>query len=122
MPALDRQPTSHGRPRTIAELEPTPLQPFYINLSVVGLLCGAIAITALELGLPLGSPFLKLCVVVGTPPLLLATADGSLRIWRSARAWMSVDPAMAWFRFTWLVPAFVLLAGIVIVASLILQA
>ena len=35
----------------------------YIQLSVVALVCGAVAITALELGVPLGSPLVKLCVL-----------------------------------------------------------
>jgi hypothetical protein len=122
MPPLDRQPTAQARPRTVPELQPTPLQPYYVYLSVVGLICGAVAITALELGISLGSPIVKLCVLIGGPALILATADASLRIWRSARAWMPVDPALAWFRVTWLVPAFVLLAAIVVIGSLVLQA
>jgi len=68
MPVLDRQavrdptlqvplvtgelpPSLHGLPpRSVPETAPTPLQCHYINLSVVVLFCGAIAITALELG------------------------------------------------------------------------
>jgi len=122
MPSLDRQDTHGARPRNIPELEPTPLQPLYINLSVIGLIAGAVAITALEVGVSLGSPIVKLCVLVGGPALILATADASLRIWRSARAWMPVDPVMGLFRITWLIPAFVLLAAIVVVGSLVLQA
>jgi hypothetical protein len=121
-PVLDRQTLHGGPPRSVPELEPTPLQPFYINLSAIGLVCGAVAITALELGVPLGSALLKVCVIVGAPPLLLTTADASLRIWRSARAWMPVDPGKAWFRVTWLVPAFALLASIVAIGSIVLQA
>ena len=37
-------------PRSVPETRPTPLQPHYILLSVIALFCGAIAITALELG------------------------------------------------------------------------
>ena len=37
-------------PRSVPEVAPTPLQKHYINLSVIVLICGAIAITALELG------------------------------------------------------------------------
>ena len=43
-------------PRSVPETDPTPLQRQYINLSVIALIAGAIAITALELGTPLGSP------------------------------------------------------------------
>ena len=62
------------------ETKPTPLQPYYVYLSVVVLFCGVIAITALELGAPLGSPLIKLCAVIGLP-LLVATTDrlGSIK-------------------------------------------
>ena len=78
MPVLDRQavrepvlpPSLQGLPpRSVPELRPTPLQKHYINLSVVALICGAIAITALEMGVPLGSPLVKLCVLIGAPLL-----------------------------------------------------
>ena len=46
-------------------------------LSVVVLICGAIAITALELGAPLGSPLVKLCVAIALPLLVLTTADAA---------------------------------------------
>ena len=62
-------------PRSVPEVAPTPLQRHYINLSVVVLICGAIAITALELGVPLGSPLVKLCVVIAAPLLVVTTAD-----------------------------------------------
>ena len=78
-------------PRSVPEVAPTPLQRHYINLSVIVLICGAIAITALELGTPLGSPLVKLCVVIAAPLLVVTTADAVLRIWRSAWAWMPVD-------------------------------
>src|SRR5439155_1043331 len=61
MPVLDRQPVGPGSaaqtagtlpPRSVPETAPTPLQKHYVNLSAVGLVCGAIAITALELGTP----------------------------------------------------------------------
>ena len=53
-------------PRSVPETDPTPLQRHYINLSVIALICGAVAITALELGSGLGSPLVKLCVIVGS--------------------------------------------------------
>ena len=85
MPVLDRQararrpilpPSLQGLPpRSVPEVAPTPLQRHYINLSVIVLICGAIAITALELGAPLGSPLVKLCVVIAAPLLVVTTAD-----------------------------------------------
>jgi hypothetical protein len=95
MPVLDRQPIGAaplatpraGRPapalppslqglppRSVPEVAPTPLQRHYVLLSVPVLILGAIAITALELGAPLGSPLVKLCVVIAAPLLVITTA------------------------------------------------
>jgi hypothetical protein len=130
MPVLDRQavrapvlpPSLQGLPpRSVPEAAPTPLQPYYINLSVIVLICGAIAITALELGVPLGSPLVKLCVLIAAPLLVITTADAVLRIWRSAWAWMPVDRTKGLFRLAWVavsVVGLVLLIG----ASLVVLA
>ena len=119
MPVLDRQPvgepggptatrfgpTPRGTPARppdrIPETAPTPLQPYYINLSAVALVAGAIAITALETGAQLDSLLVKVCVLVGGPLLVLANGDAVLRIWRSAWAWMPVDRGRGLFRLTW---------------------
>jgi len=128
MPVLDRQavrepvlpPSLRGLPpRSVPETRPTPLQPYYVYLSVVVLVCGAVAITALELGASLGSPLVKLCALVGLPLLLLTTGDATLRIWRSAWAWLPVDRTKGLFRFAWvgaaLVGLLVLSVGAVLV-------
>ncbi len=108
-------------PRSVPETRPTPLQRSYVLLSVVVLVCGSVAITALELGVPAGSPLVKLCVVVGAPILVITTLDASLRIWRSAWAWMPVDRGKGLFRLSWLIAAAVgilaVLAGSVAVLS-----
>ena len=123
MPRLDRQavrepvlpPSLRGLPpRSVPEIAPTPLQAHYIGLSVIALVCGFIAITAIELGVPLGSPLVKLCVLVGAPPLVAATLDATLRIWRSAWAWMPVDRGKAWFRLAWVVATLTILAVAVV--------
>src|SRR4029077_12941718 len=90
MPALDRQrvAATPGSADRVPETAPTPLQRQYIYLSTVALIAGAIAITALEIGGPLGSPIVKVCVVIGAPLVIIANADAVLRIWRSAWAWM----------------------------------
>ena len=123
MPVLDRQPVRvpvvppslQGLPpRSVPEAAPTPLQPYYINLSVVVLICGAVAITALELGVSLGSPLVKLCVAIAAPLLIVTTVDAVLRIWRSAWAWMPVDRTKGLFRLAWVavsVIGLVLLVG-----------
>jgi hypothetical protein len=124
MPVLDRQavrpattalpPSLQGLPaRSVPEVAPTPLQPYYINLSVIVLVCGAIAITALELGAPLSSPLVKLCAIVAAPLLVVTTADAVVRIWRSAWAWMPVNPSRGAFRLAWVVVSVVGLGGLV---------
>jgi hypothetical protein len=122
MPALDRQavratalpPSLQGLPpRSVPETAPTPLQKHYVLLSVPVLIAGAIAITALELGVPLGSPLVKLCALIGLPLLVVTTADATLRIWRSAWAWLPVDRNRGLFRFAWVGAALVGLAALV---------
>jgi hypothetical protein len=131
MPALDRQsvrerPTlaqlAAMTPRSVPETAPTPLQRQYINLSAVALVLGVIAISALELGSSLGSPLVKLCVAIAGPILLLTTGDATLRIARSARAWMAVDAGRGWFRVAWVAASCVLLAAIVAALVLVLRA
>jgi hypothetical protein len=138
MPALDRQAAAPVRaappasslppslqglpPRSVPEVAPTPLQRHFINLSAVVLVCGAIAITALELGARLGDPLIKLCVAIAAPLLVLTTADAILRIWRSAWAWMPVDPGRGWFRLAWVAVSVIGLAGLVGAAIVVLLA
>jgi hypothetical protein len=140
MPVLDRQAVPDQRPavaattsnlppslqglppRSVPETAPTPLQPYYVYLSVVVLICGVIAITALELGVPLGSPLVKLCVLIGAPLLVVTTADAVVRIWRSAWAWMPVDRGKGWFRLAWVVVSLIGLAALVGASLLVLTA
>jgi hypothetical protein len=123
MPVLHRQGIGADRPiDRIPETSPTPLQKHYINLSAIALVAGAVAITGLETGMPLASPIIKLCALVGAPLFVLTTADAALRFYRSARAWMPIDRGRALFRLTWVVAA---VLGIVVVlgfAALILRA
>jgi len=109
MPVLDRQSVPfqrdvQGRPLTpsrVPETKPTPLQAWFIYLSIVGLICGTIAITALNLGATIGDPAVRLPVLLGGLMLVLVTADAALRIWRSAFAWLPVDRGRGLFRFVW---------------------
>jgi hypothetical protein len=127
MPILDRQdigpaPGSSRVPDRIPETAPTPLQKQYINLSAIALVAWAIAITAIEAGIPLSSPIVKLCAIVGAPLFVLTTGDAALRFWRSAWAWMPVNVGRGLFRILWAVVA-VLGIGIVIgIASVIVLA
>lgn len=109
MPSLDRQGApvgrdEHGRslpPSRVPEAKPTPLQGAFIYLSVIGLFCGTVAITALNLGAQLHDPIVRLPVLLGGLMLVLVTADAGLRIWRSAFAWLAVDRGRGLFRFAW---------------------
>jgi len=101
-------------PRVVAETAPTPLQRHYVNLSAIALVAGAIAITALETGASLASPVVKIGILVAAPILIATTADASLRIWRSAWAWLPVNRGRGLFRFSWLVAAAV---GIAVFAT-----
>lgn len=110
-PVLDRQARPvrldvHGRPLVpsrVAEERPTPLRDGFIYVSIVALVCGVVAIMALELGTPFASWIVRLPILVGGACLLAVTVDAIVRIGRSVRAWMPVHPATARFRIVWLV-------------------
>lgn len=109
-------------PRSVPEVAPTPLQRHYINLSVIVLICGTIAISALELGTSLGSPLVKLCVAIAAPLLVVTTADAVLRIWRSARAWMPIDRGRGLFRLAWVAVSIIGLAALIGASIVVLLA
>ena len=133
MPVLERQagrapsqpsglpPSLAGQPpRSVPETEPTPLQRHYVLLSVLAFLAGAIGITALEAGVPPGSPVVKLCALVAAPIIVVTTLDAAVRIWRSAWAWMPVNRGRGLFRLSWLGAAAVFIAVTIAVAGVIL--
>ena len=121
MPVLDRQPVGRAQDR-IPETRPTPLQKQYINLSAIALIAGALTITALEAGVPMSNPLVKLLVLIGAPILVMTTADAALRFWRSARAWMAIDMGRALFRLAWTAAALLGIGIVIGVASVILFA
>jgi hypothetical protein len=137
MPVLDRQdgrptttlptttlpPSLRGLPpRSVPEVAPTPLQKHYINLSMPVLIAGFIAITALNLGAPLGDPLIKLCVVIAAPLLVITTSDAIVRIWRSAWAWMPVDRGKGLFRLAWVAVSVIGLLALVGAGVIVLLA
>jgi hypothetical protein len=123
MPVLDRQGIGTDRaPDRIPETAPTPLQRYYINLSAIALVAGAIAITAIETGIPLASPIVKFCALIGAPLFVLTTADAALRFYRSAMAWMPIDPGRGLFRLTWVFAALIGIGVVLGFASVILTA
>jgi hypothetical protein len=109
-------------PRSVPETAPTPLQKHYVLLSAPALIAGAIAITALEIGVGADSALVKVCVLVAAPLLLVTTIDATVRIWRSAWAWMPVDRGRGLFRLAWVGVSLVFLALIVLAALLVLAA
>ncbi len=127
-PVLDRQSVpaaaagATGTPRSVPEARPTPLQKHYVLLSAPALVLGTIAITALEMGAALGSPFVKLCVVGAAPLLAVANADAIVRIWRSAWAWMPVDRGRGLFRLAWTVAGLILYLLLVAAAWVVVTA
>jgi hypothetical protein len=131
MPVLDRQvvrepvlpPSLRGLPpRSVPETAPTPLQRHFVLLSAPALVAGTVAITLLELGAGLGHPIVKLCVLVAAPLLAATTLDATVRIWRSAWAWMPVDRGRGLFRLAWLAVCATLLALVAVVTLIVLQA
>ncbi len=109
-------------PRSVPEVAPTPLQKHFVLLSAPALVAGVIAITALEMGAPLGSLLVKLCVLVAAPLLFATTLDAIVRIWRSAWAWMPVNRGRGLFRLAWLLVSLVFLVLIVAATILVLGA
>jgi hypothetical protein len=123
MPVLDRQPIGHDRPiDRVPETRPTRLQKQYINLSAIALVAGAVAITAVNAGVPLSSPLVKLCVLVGAPIFVLTTADAAVRFYRSAWAWMPVDVGRGLFRLAWVAVALLGIGIAIGAASIVLMA
>ena len=131
MPALDRQavrtpslpPGLAALPaRSVPETAPTPLQKQYINVSAIALVAGAVAITALELGTPLDSPFIKVCVLISAPLIILVNGDAVVRIWRSAWAWMPVNRGRGLFRLSWVAAGISGLLAIAAAATVVLLA
>lgn len=129
-PVLDRQERPvrtdiHGRPLVpsrVPEERPTPLRDAFIHVSIVALVCGVIAIMALELGTPFSSWVVRLPVLVGGACLLAVTVDAIVRIARSVRAWMPVHRGMAWFRVVWVVVLVAAAIGILAVMGAALVA
>ena len=109
-------------PRSVPEARPTPLQKHYVLLSAPALVLGTVAITALEMGTALGSPLIKLCVLVAAPLLAIANADAIVRIWRSAWAWMPVDVTKGRFRLAWVAVGVILYALLIAAAWLAVTA
>jgi hypothetical protein len=93
---------------------------WFIYLSVVVLVCGVVAISALELGASLTSAFVRFPALVGAGLLVILSADAVLRVWRSAWTWLPVDRGRGLFRFVWTaVLTLILVASLAMVGYLV---
>jgi hypothetical protein len=88
-------------PQRVPETRPTPLQDWFIYLSVIVLICGTIAISSLELGVSARDLIVRIPVGIGAGVLAVVTADAVVRVWRSAWAWLPVSRDRGLFRFVW---------------------
>ena len=104
MIVLDRQVVplaDDGLPAYVNEEAPTPLRGAYIYLSVIGLVCGTIVISALNLGARWSDPIVKIPVLLGAVPLFIAMSEAALRVARSIPAWWPINRGRALFRASW---------------------
>ena len=123
-PALERQERPQrldvqGRPLVpsrVPEEQPTPLRDTFIYLSLVALVCGVIAIMALELGTPFSSWLVQACPSSSAVRCLLAVTAGRDRAHLAFGARLAAGPsaARARFRMVWLVV--LVMAAVAIVA------
>ena len=93
---------------------------WFIYLSVMVLVCGVVAITALEFGSSARDAIVRVPALVAAALLVPIGADATVRTWRSAWAWLPVDRGRGLFRFVWAaVLAVVTVAGAVVVFLLL---
>jgi len=104
---LDRQEISRRGgskpepPQRVPESNPAVLGDWFIYLSVVVLISGVIAITALEFGSKPTDAIVRIPAVIALGLLVPLSADAGVRAWRSALAWMPVDKPRGLARFVW---------------------
>lgn len=108
-------------PSRVPETQPPLLGDWFIYLSIVVLVCGVVAITALEMGAAVSEPVVRLPVLIGGGLLIVVSFDALLRVWRSAWAWLPVDRVRGLSRFVWAATLagilLLTLAGVVLVTT-----
>jgi hypothetical protein len=110
-----------GPPQRVPEASPPLLGDWFIYLSVVVLICGVIAISALEFGNPIQSAVVRIPAIIASVLLVPISADAAVRVWRSAWAWLPVDRNRGLFRFVWAAVLFAtLVAAIALTIALVL--
>lgn len=122
---LDRQelppPRAKEPPQRVPELRPPLLGDWFIYLSVIVLICGVIAITALELGSRTWDAIVVWPGVAAAALLVVISADAAIRTWRSAWAWLPVDRGRGLFRFVWSAALVLILVAATVVVVLLLD-
>lgn len=104
------------------ETSPPLLGDWFIYLSIIVLICGVVAISALEFGNALGSPIARIPALIASVLLIPISADAAVRVWRSAWAWLPVDRNRGLFRFVWAaVLAAILVASLGFAIALFVQ-
>ena len=101
-------------PQRVPEANPPLLGDWFIYLSVIVLIAGVVAISALEFGSPLDSPIVRIPALIASILLVPISADAAVRVWRSAWTWLPVDRGRGLFRFVWAA----VLAAVLIVSLL----
>jgi hypothetical protein len=109
-------------PQRVPETVPPLLGDWFIYLSVVVLICGVVAISALEFGNDVTSAVVRVPALIACILLVPISADAAVRVWRSAWAWLPVDRNRGLFRFVWAVVLVgILIASVALAAALLLQ-
>jgi len=85
----------------VPEASPAVLGDSFIYLSVVVLICGVVAITALNFGGTLTSGYVRFPALVAVGLLIPLSADAAVRAWRSAWVWLPIDRPRGLSRFIW---------------------
>ncbi|HSH21488.1 MAG TPA: hypothetical protein VK992_02570 [Candidatus Caenarcaniphilales bacterium] len=127
---LDRQERprrldASGRPLVpsrVPETRPPLLGDWFIYLSIIVLICGVVAITALELGAPITDAVVRIPVLLAGVLLVLLSVDAMFRVWRSAWAWLPIDRGRGLFRFVWAATLAAILVLTVVAIAFVLQA
>ena len=110
-------------PRSVPETSPTPLQKHFVLLSAPALILGCDRDhRARARARASRARWSRSASSSRRPLLLVTTADATLRIWRSAWAWMPVDRGRGLFRLAWVVVSLIFLALIVLAVALVLGA
>jgi hypothetical protein len=108
-------------PQRVPETSPPLLGDWFIYLSVIVLICGVVAISALEFGSDASSLIVRVPAFIAVGLLVPISGDAAVRAYRSAWAWLPVDRGRGLFRFVWAaVLGAILLASLALAVTLLI--